>query len=147
MKGSIRYLTTGAVVASLYVVLTGAFAPISFSGLQFRISESLVLLPALTSAAIPGVALGCLLSNLLFGGLGIIDLVFGTAATLLAAFGTRALRRWPLLTPLPPIVLNALVVGSYLPLVIPDYGVPIGLSILSVALGETVVLLVLGLQK
>jgi uncharacterized membrane protein len=145
VKNGIRTLTTGGVVAALYIALTGVFAPISFSGMQFRVSEVLVLLPVLTPAAIPGVALGCLLSNLLFGGLGIVDIVFGTLATLLAAIGTRLLRRWTPLAPVPPIVLNGLVVGTYLPMILPDYHVPIWLSMLSVAAGETAVLFVVGL--
>jgi uncharacterized membrane protein len=145
MKKSIRYLATGGVVAALYIALTGLFAPISFSGLQFRVSEVLVLLPVLTPAAIPGVALGCLLSNLLFGGLGPVDIVFGTLATLLAAVGTRLLRRWVVLSPFPPIVLNALIVGTYLTMIIPDYDVPLWLSMLYVGIGEAVVLYVVGL--
>jgi len=145
MMKSIRYLATGGVVAALYVALTGMFAPISFSGLQFRVSEVLVLLPVLTSAAIPGVALGCLLSNLLFGGLGLVDIVFGTLATLLAAVGTRMLRRWIAFSPVPPLVLNALIVGTYLTMIIPDYNVPVWLSMLYVGIGEIVVLYVVGL--
>lgn len=149
-----RQIATGAAIAALYVVLTALFAPISFGngavlgvpGVQFRISEVLVLLPVFTTAAVPGVALGCFLSNLLFGGLGLIDVVFGTLATLLGAFGTRLLRRWPPLAPLPPILLNAFVVGTYLAYILPaEFRLPLWLSIASVGVGEIAVLYILGL--
>ncbi len=147
MKKSVRYLATGGVVAALYVALTAAFAPISFGFTQFRISEVLVLLPVLTPAAIPGVAIGCFLSNLLFGGLGPIDVIFGTLATLLGALGTRWLRKLAPLAPLPPIVLNALIVGTYLVYLLPQPVAPTPYweSMLAVAIGEIVVLYLLGL--
>lgn len=152
MKKNARHLTTGAVVAALYVVLSAVFAPISFGqgslfglpGVQFRVAEILTVLPALTSSAIPGLAIGCLLSNLLIGNLGPVDIVLGTTATLLAAIAARALRRHPPLVPLAPIVINALIVGSYLPFLLHiDMAIP--LSIAVVAAGEAGVVYLLGL--
>ena len=62
-----RYLAVSGLTAALYVALTALFAPISFSAVQFRVSEALTLLPALTPAAAPGLFLGCLISNLVLG--------------------------------------------------------------------------------
>jgi len=132
----------------MYIVVTTIppFNAISYGAIQFRLGEALVLLPFVMDEAVVGVAVGCLIANM-FSPFGLIDLIVGTGVTLAAALLTRKLRTtgklW--LAALPPIVLNALVVGSYLPLVLPDYGVPVGLSILYVALGETVVLVLLGL--
>ena len=61
------FMVHAAAIAAIYVVLTMLFAPISFGPVQFRISEALCILPYFTPAAVPGVFLGCLLSNLLCG--------------------------------------------------------------------------------
>ena len=68
------FLAYGAVIAAIYVALTMAFQPISFGPVQFRISEALCILPFFTPAAIPGLFVGCFLSNLFCGaaGLGIV---------------------------------------------------------------------------
>lgn len=76
------FMVHGAVIAAIYVVLTILFAPISFGPVQFRISEALCVLPYFTPAAVPGVFLGCLLSNLLCGAAA-LDVVFGSLATLI----------------------------------------------------------------
>jgi uncharacterized membrane protein len=77
-------------IAAVYAVLTAALAPISFGVYQVRIAEALTVLPFLTPAAIPGLFIGCLIGNL-FGGLGWLDIVFGSTITLLAALATRAI--------------------------------------------------------
>lgn len=96
MRRKPLYLTQAAVIAALYVVLTELFAPISFKEVQVRVSEMLTVLPAFTPAAIPGLAVGCLIANILGGALP-PDVVFGSLATLAGACGTylvsRALRR------------------------------------------------------
>ncbi|MEG2208320.1 MAG: QueT transporter family protein, partial [Clostridia bacterium] len=84
---STKSLCLSAIVAALYCGLTLAFQAISFGALQFRVSEALTLLAALFPQAVPGLALGCLLSNLL-GGANVYDIVFGTLATLAAAMLT-----------------------------------------------------------
>ena len=89
---NVQALCTAAVIAAVYVILTLAFAPISFGPIQFRISEMLCVLPAFTAAGIPGVAIGCLLANML-GGAAMPDIVFGSLATLLGAIGTYLLCR------------------------------------------------------
>ncbi len=85
---TIRELATAGLIASLYTVLSLAFQPISFGVYQIRISEALTVLPFLTPAAIPGLYIGCLLSNVL-GNMGWVDIVVGPLLTLVAAFLTR----------------------------------------------------------
>ena len=113
-----KSIVKAAIIAALYVVITGVFAPISFGHniFQLRVSEALTILPMYTSAAIPGLFLGCLISNFIFGGsLGIIDLVLGALATLVAAILTYKLRKkGKIIALIPPVVVNALVVGTYL---------------------------------
>jgi len=99
----VRFLALSAVIAALYAVLTYAAAAmnLAFGAVQFRFSEALTVLPAFTPAAIPGLAVGCLISNL---------------ATLLAGIFSYLVRniRWkeiPVLAPLPPVIFNALIVG------------------------------------
>ncbi len=117
MSQKARTLAQGAAIAALYAALTYAAAAVNlaYGPVQFRFSEALTVLPVLSPAAVPGLALGCFLSNLA-SPLGMVDWVFGTSATLLAAIGTRALRNVrikgvPVLAPLPPVLCNAAIVG------------------------------------
>lgn len=151
-------LILGAVIAALYTALTYAAAALNlaYGPVQFRFSEALTVLPAFTPAAIPGLALGCFLSNLM-SPLGIVDWVFGTSATLLAAIGTRALshirvKNVPVLAPLPPVLTNALIVGLEVSC-LSEAGTfswanfswtAFGAGAFSVGLGELVVCYVLG---
>lgn len=107
----VLFLTRAAMIAALYVVLTfvvNAFG-LASGAIQIRLSEMLAILPAFTPAAVPGLFIGCFLSNLLTGCC-ILDIVMGSIATLIGALGARFLRRHPLLIPLPTIVANALIV-------------------------------------
>ena len=99
-------------IAALYVVLTWVLGEFSYGPIQFRISECLTVLPYLFPEATVGLTVGCLLANL-FSPVGPLDLVFGTAATLLGAIGTQLCRKKKLfwLAPLPPVVANALLIG------------------------------------
>lgn len=103
------FLTYGAVIAAVYTVLTMVFAPISFGPVQFRISEVLCILPFFTPAAVPGLFLGCLVSNLLCGAAA-LDVIFGSLATLIGAAGSYLLRRNKWLVCIPPIVANAVII-------------------------------------
>lgn len=102
-------ITQGAAIAALYVALTLVFAPISFGPVQLRIAEALCILPMFTPAAIPGLFLGCLLANLMGGGI-ILDVVFGSLATLIGAVLGYMLRRNRWLVPIPAIIANTLIV-------------------------------------
>lgn len=100
MNKKTLYVTQSAVIAAIYVVLVFVFQYTSFGPIQFRIAEALTILPYYTPAAIPGVTIGCLLSNLLFRA-DIIDIIFGTAATLIAAYLSYQLRTNKYLVPIP----------------------------------------------
>ena len=138
----VKKITQAALIGAVYFVLTIALAPISYGPVQFRVSEALTVMPALTPAAIPGLAIGCFFANLL-GPYGVPDMIFGTCATLLAALASYLLRKYDWLVPLPPVVCNALIVGSMLHYV---YNVPNLLACMAwVGLGELVVCYVIGL--
>lgn len=144
----LRTITTGAVIAALYAAITLLLQPISYGVFQFRISEVLTVLPFFTPAAIPGLFVGCILGNLA-SPLGPVDIICGSAATLLAAWMTYKMPvKW--LAPLPPVICNGLIVGFELYFLIHE---PLLLSIGLVAFGEAVVCfaggipLLLGLGK
>ena len=130
-----RYLVHAAIIAAIYVVLTLVFAPISYGEtlIQIRISEALTVLPFFTPAAIPGLFIGCIISNL-FSPVGAIDAVVGSLATLLAAYLSYKMSK-KFLVPLPPVIINGLVVGAMLHYV---YNFPLMMSILSVTIGQIV---------
>lgn len=103
---TVKQLAKTAMIAALYTALTvplGALA--SQSLLQIRPAEALTVLPLLFVEAIPGLAIGCMLSNI-FSGYGIYDIIFGSLITLISAFLTRAIRK-PLFAAFPPVILNA----------------------------------------
>lgn len=104
-----RKLVEAAVVGAVYTVLTLVLAPISFGGLQFRVSEALTVLPFFMPHTAWGLAIGCAISNI-FGGYGIMDIVLGSLATLAAGLITSRIRI-KALAPLPPVLFNAVVVG------------------------------------
>lgn len=106
---SVYAIVYAAVIAAIYVVLTMLLAPVSFGAVQFRISEALCILPYFTPAAIPGVTIGCLLSNLLCGAAP-PDVIFGSLATLIGAVGSYALRGQKRFVCVPPIVANTLII-------------------------------------
>ena len=136
------FLAYGAMIAAIYVVLTVAFQPISFGPVQFRISEALCILPYFTPAAIPGVFVGCFLSNLLCGAAG-LDIVFGSLATLIGAAGSYALRNQKYLVCLPPILSNTVIIPWVLRYA---YGSTdlIPFAMLTVGIGEILAIGVLG---
>ncbi len=139
------FITQAAVIAALYVVLTFLANALGLanSNPQVRFSEALTILPFFTPAAIPGVTIGCLLSNWLTG-CHILDIIFGTIATLLGALGTYALRKYKWLAPVPPIVANTIIVPLVLRYV---YNMPDALPLLmcSVGAGELISCGVLGM--
>lgn len=157
-KKFVRFLCEAAVIAALYTVLTYVAAAwnLAYGSVQFRFSEALTILPIFTPAAIPGLTLGCFLSNL-GSTLGVVDWVFGTLATFLAAVTGRMLRKIefcsiPVFSILMPVIFNAVIVGFEL-VCLSDSGsfafancnMAIFVSTaLSVGIGELVVLLVLG---
>ena len=140
---NIQFLTRAALIAAVYTALTLLFAPLSFREIQVRISEALTILPYFTPAAIPGLLVGCLISNIL-GGAILPDIIFGSLATLIGAVGSYLLRKHRILVPIPPIAANAVIVPFVLRF---GYGVnlPVPLMILTVGLGEIISCGVLGM--
>ena len=131
---SVQFVAQAAVIAAIYVVLTLLFAPFSYGEVQVRLSEALTILPVFTPAAVPGLFVGCLLSNIL-GGCIVPDIIFGSLATLTGAVFTYLLRNQSrFLAPLPPILANALIVpfvlrfGYQVPLPIPFMMLTVGIG-------------------
>ncbi len=108
-SGAVYYMVQAAMIAAIYVALTGAVAPVAFGPVQFRISEALCVLPYFTAAAVPGVSIGCLLSNLLFGA-ALPDVIFGTLATFLGAVLSYRIRAHKWLVCVPPILSNTIII-------------------------------------
>lgn len=137
-------ITQGAVIAALYVCLTMLANAAGLAGMaiQLRFSEALTILPVFTAAAIPGLFIGCLISNLLMGALP-LDVVFGSLATLAGAVGTYGLRKHRNLAWLPPVLANTLVVPPLLAYV---YQIPgsIWYFALTVGAGELISCGILG---
>lgn len=137
------YLTLAAMIAALYVVLTylsNAFG-LANGAIQFRLSEALTILPFFTPAAIPGLAIGCFLSNLLTG-CAALDIVFGTLATLLGAVGSYYLRRFKFAVTIPPVLANMVIVPWVLQTA---YGVTDGFFYLMVTVGIGEIAMCMGL--
>ena len=146
-----RYLVQAGMIAALYVALTylSNALGLAYGMVQFRLSEALCILPLFTPAAVPGLAVGCIVGNL-GSPMGVVDILFGTLATL----GARALRqvrvrRLPLLPALMPVLWNAVVVGIELTIwLVPGeaFTLPVFFTnALWVAVGEAAVVYLLGI--
>lgn len=139
-----KYLTNAAVIAAAYIVLTLITNALGLANgaIQVRISESLCVLPMFTPAAIPGLFIGCMLSNI-FTGCVIWDVIFGSLATLIGAVFTYNLRKYRRLAILPPIIANTVIIPFVLKFA---YGLPSGLwyFILTICVGEIISCGVLG---
>lgn len=140
----VLFITQAAVIAAIYVVLTVFISAFNLASgaIQVRISEALTILPVFTPAAIPGLAIGCLLSNLITGCMP-MDVIFGSLATLLGTLGTYALRKKKWLAPIPPIVANTLIVPFILAFVYGAEG-SIPYFMVTVGIGEVISCYILG---
>jgi len=150
-KKSLQFTCQAAIIAALYVALSYMVLPLASGAIQFRISEALCILAVFTPAAIPGMAIGCLLFNTISGCV-IYDIIFGSLATLVGVFFARMLRKLPWIAPAPYVLANIIVV----PLVLKfAYGLPdkLAMLFLTVGIGEILsawvcgVLLWLALRK
>lgn len=147
-RNTTLYLTRGALISALYVALTYVSAVLGLSSgvIQFRISEMLCILPIFMPEAVLGLTVGCLLANLLTGAV-LWDIIFGTVATFLGAFGARLLRKIPekvkFIATLPTLFSNAIIVPFVL---IYAYDVPDAyfFLMLTVGIGELVCATVAG---
>ena len=111
MNKKTKFIAKASMIAALYTALTlvSAMFGLSSGVIQIRISEALCVLPIYSTAAIPGLAVGCLVSNLICGGT-VYDIVFGTAATLIGALLAYALKKFPYLSSIPTILSNAAII-------------------------------------
>lgn len=147
------YIITGAVIAAGYAALTylsNVFG-LAYGPIQLRLSEILTILPVFTPAAIPGLTIGCLIANI--GSFNVADLFFGTAATLCAAWLTyilkdKTFKGLPIFSFLPPIIINALVIGFEIAIFYLDnksflWGFAV--SALEVGIGQFIVCLCFGI--
>lgn len=144
-KKNVIRLTQAAMIAAIYVVLTYFISVFGLASgaIQVRISEALTILPVFTPAAIPGLFVGCLLSNLLTGCMA-LDVIFGSIATLIGAVGTYLLRKTKFAFTLPPVISNAIIV----PIVLKNvYGLQDAAwyLVLTVGAGEVISVCILGM--
>ena len=144
-KNRVQFLTQAAMIAAIYVVLTIFISTfhLASGAIQVRISEALTILPAFTPAAIPGLFIGCLISNLLTGAM-LPDIIFGSLATLIGAVGSYFLRKWKWAVPIPPIISNVLIIPFVLAYV---YHFPGGVPyfMLTVGIGQVISCGILGM--
>lgn len=144
-----RYLTKASLIAAIYIVLVliqmlpMPLVNLTFGAIQLRIAEGLTLLPLIESAAVPGVFVGCLLSNLLlasYTGFGLVDILGGSLVTLIAAYLTSKMKN-KVMGMIPPIVLNGLIVSIWV-----SYytSVPYLVTVLGISGGEVLSLGIFG---
>lgn len=144
----VQRLVKTAFVAALYAVITLILAPISYGPIQFRVSEVMVLLAFFDPFYIVGLTLGCFISNIL-GPNGIMDIIFGTVATFISVYAIYLTGKFInnkklslIVASLWPTIFNGLIIGCMLNYL---YQLPLLLSIAEVAVGEFVVVTIVGL--
>lgn len=144
----VTFMLQAAMIAAIYVVLVIIFNYWSFGPIQFRIAEALTVLPYFTPAAIPGLFIGCFIANFIGGSI-LMDVVFGSIATLIGAIGSWILGRskvkwtkW--LVPIPPIVSNVLIVPFVLKY---GYGAAEAIPVMmfTIGVGEVIVCGIVGM--
>ena len=147
-KRLIRSVVFNGITAALYIALSYLLAPISYGPVQARVAECMTVFPIFSLRTIPGITLGCLISNLINpDNLGPVDIIFGTCATLIAGFLSNWMgKKIKWLGLIPPVVVNGLIVGGYLPFLLFDTVTwqEVLFTMLTVAAGEAAVMIVLG---
>ncbi|MCI5675301.1 MAG: QueT transporter family protein [Ezakiella sp.] len=147
MRFDTKYVTKAALIAAMYVVLILVqmipAASFTFGAVQLRLAEGLTLLPFVEAAAIPGVFLGCLISNIILAGvsgLGLVDVIGGSLVTLAAAYLTSKAKN-KYLAAVPPVLLNGLIVSIWV-----SYytNMPYGITVLGIAGGEALSVFLFG---
>jgi uncharacterized membrane protein len=139
MNMSTKNLAKVAIVAALYVVLTVGLAPLSYGNIQFRVSEVLTLFAFINPMYIPGLVIGCIISNL-FSPLGIIDVVVGSFATFISLYCMTKTKNI-FVASLFPVIFNGIFVGLELYYL---FSLPLLLTMAQVAIGEFVVVSLCG---
>lgn len=135
-----KSITRAALIAAVYAAVTVLLQAISYGPIQVRVSEALTLLPIVFPEAIPGLFVGCLIANL-FSAYGLADIVFGSLATLIAAYATYKLRKNMWIAAAAPVVVNAIIIGLMLNI---QANAPLLATMLSVGAGEAITVYTLG---
>ena len=128
-----------AAVAALYVALTYALGFMSYGNIQFRVAEALMLLCFYKKDYGIALTLGCFIANI-FSPMMLMDMVFGTLATVLAVlliFISPNLY----IASLAPVLTNAVIVGIELTVA---FKTPFWLNAIEVAAGEFVCVSIVG---
>ena len=135
-KFDTRIIASNGLVAATYVVLTFASSPIAFGAIQFRIAEIMMPLPFFNKRYSIGLTLGCLIANLMSPFM-VLDIIFGTLATLISCVGVMFCKKlW--MAAIIPVICNAFIVAG----VLTTIGEPYWLSVLTVGAGELAVMAV-----
>lgn len=131
-SGRTSYVAQAGMIAAVYAAATLVtmflLQGLAWGPVQFRISEALTVLALFTPAAVPGLTIGCVIANLIAlvmngtGALGLLDVVFGSLATLVGALWCRKFASNPKVALLGPVLANALIVPAYLPLLLQGLG-------------------------
>jgi len=144
---TVKRLVRTAIIAALYAAITLALAPISYGPVQFRMSEIMVLLAFFDPFYIGGLTLGCFIANIL-GPNGVPDVIFGTLATFISVYAISLTGKFVknnkasiIIASLWPTIFNGVIVGWMLNYL---YQLPLILSIGEVAIGEFVVVTIVG---
>ena len=114
MKTTTKFLARSAAIAAVYASLTLILSPISFGSMQLRASEALSVLAYFSPTAVVGLAIGCAVANM-WSPYGLVDIIFGSLATLLAAYITYKLPKrgvWKYIAPLPSVIINSAVISA-----------------------------------
>lgn len=143
-RNKVRFMVQSAAIAAIYVVLTLLTNVFGLANgvIQVRFSEAMTVLPCVMPAAIPGLTIGCLISNTLTGAMA-LDIVFGSFATLIGAVFTYMLRKYRFLAPLPPIISNTVIIPFVLAFVYKFEG-SVWYFMITVGIGEIISCGVLG---
>lgn len=146
-NNTVKRLVKTAIIAALYAVITLVLAPISYGPIQFRVSEIMVLLAFFDPFYIVGLTLGCFIANIL-GPNGLADIIFGTVATFISVYAVSITERFVkskktslIIASLWPTIFNGVIIGWMLNYI---YQFPLVLSIGEVAIGEFVVVTIVG---
>jgi uncharacterized membrane protein len=141
-----RIVRTG-LIAAIYAVITIAIAPLGYGPIQFRISEVLVLLAFIDPVYTIGLTIGCLVANI-FGGVGILDIVFGTLATFISCKGIELTRKLIkkdtlslIVASLWPVVINGVIIGLVLTY---SAGIPFYIIAAQISLSEFIIVTIIG---
>ena len=134
---SVKMIVINAMIASVYATLTLAISPIAYSEVQLRLSEIMVFLAFYNKKYIPGLVIGCIIANF-FSPLGLIDVIFGTASTLIVCIAMYKIKN-NYLAAIIGAIITGLIIGGELCYA---YQIPFLINAIYVAIGEVIVLII-----